>query len=142
MAPVRVLFVCVANSARSQMAETLARSIFGASAEVASAGSAPTRVNPLAVRVLAEIGLDASGQRSKAVADLPAAFLESLDYVVALCAEEVCPHVPARAKKLRWPLPDPALPAPSEAEALDRFRTARNAIRERLLGFKTELGLL
>src|SRR3546814_4196774 len=82
-----VLFLCVANSARSQMAEGLARTLLDDRATVASAGSQPSQVNPYAVEAMAEIGIDISGQHSKSVADIDPA---SVDVVVTLCAEEVC----------------------------------------------------
>ncbi len=86
--PRRVLFLCLANSARSQMAEGIARALAPAGVKVSSAGSAPTRLNPLAIRALAEIGVDISGQRSKSVDEIPPS---EVDVVVTLCAEEVCP---------------------------------------------------
>ena len=86
--PRHVLFLCVANSARSQMAEGIARALAPPSVKISSAGSRPSRVNPLAVKVLAEIGVDISGQTSKSVDDVPAA---DVDAVVTLCADEVCP---------------------------------------------------
>jgi arsenate reductase len=84
----RILFLCVANSARSQMAEGLARRLFGAKAEVMSAGSAPVGLNPFAVEAMAEVGIDISGHRSKSVDEIDPG---SLDMVITLCAEEVCP---------------------------------------------------
>src|SRR5437870_4130533 len=105
----RILFLCVANSARSQMAEGLARHMFGDRAVVASAGSAATGVNPHAIEALKEAGIDISAHRSKSVADLDAA---SFNTIVTLCAEEVCPVVPGRVARLHWPLPDPAKAPP------------------------------
>src|SRR5512146_3362024 len=86
--PRHLLFLCVANSARSQMAEGIARALAPAGVKVSSAGSAPSRLNPLAVRALAEIGLDISGQRAKGLDQIPPG---DVDAVVTLCAEEVCP---------------------------------------------------
>lgn len=135
----KLLFLCVANSARSQLAEGLARQAFP-NAEVRSAGSQPGRLNPHAVAVMRELGLDIASQSSKGIEDLPSGFVESVDYVITLCAEEVCPTLPSRARRLHWPLPDPATRQPiPEAEALDRFRAARDAIRERLHAFAKEL---
>ena len=91
-----LLFLCVANSARSQMAEGLARARFGGGVRVQSAGSAPSAVNPLAVRVMAEIGIDVSGQRSKHVETIDPA---TVDLVVTLCADEVCPALPGAARR-------------------------------------------
>ena len=100
-----LLFLCVANSARSQMAEGIARQLAGDRLPIQSAGSAPSRVNPLAVRALAEIGIDASGQRSKSVDEIDRS---TVDTVITLCAEEVCPVYLGSARRLHWPLPDPA----------------------------------
>src|SRR5207344_2002607 len=97
---------------RSQMAEGLARAMFGDRAEVASAGSVPTRVNPFAVAAMAEIGIDISAQRSKSVDEVGAG---DFDVIVTLCADEVCPIVPGAVKKLHWPMPDPAAAPPDQA---------------------------
>lgn len=135
----KLLFMCVANSARSQLAEGLARSVFP-SAEVQSAGSHPGKLNPYAVEVMKEIGIDISKHYSKSVDDLPPRFLATLDFVITLCAEEVCPMLVSKAKKLHWPNPDPATKEPlPEAEALRRFREARDAIHSRLKEFKREI---
>lgn len=136
----KILFMCVANSARSQLAEGLAKSIFGPSAEIQSAGSVPTKVNPLAIAVLNEIGIDISHNHSKIADNLPPKFLASLDYVITLCAEEVCPILVNKAKKLHWPLPDPAgHPELSHEEKLQLFRNTRDAIKEKLTTFGEEL---
>jgi arsenate reductase (thioredoxin) len=125
----RVLFLCVANSARSQMAQGLARAMLGADVVVESAGSAPSRLNPLAVEAMAEIGIDISGQRSKSVDEVDT---EGLDLVVTLCAEEVCPVLPRRVRRLHWPIPDPARGGLAQEEARAAFRAARDEIRSRL----------
>lgn len=127
-----ILFLCVANSARSQMAEGLAREIFGVKNKVQSAGSQPTRVNPHAVTVMAEAGIDISTQRSKSVDTIDPS---GIDLVITLCAEEVCPVMPGRVKQLHWPTPDPNPPGehePPEQEALARFRAARDQIRQHI----------
>lgn len=131
--PLRLLFLCVANSARSQMAEGLARHLFGHRVIVQSAGSAPTRVNPHAIAALAELGIDAGGHTSKLVDDIPA---DSIDLVITLCAEEVCPVYPGRVERLHWPLPDPAAAPPGEA--LQRFREVRDMLRAHLEAFGRE----
>ncbi len=123
----RTLFLCVANSARSQMAEGLARRLFGSRVAVESAGSRPSRVNPLAIEVMAEIGIDLTSHRSKAVDDLPR---DGVERVITLCAEEVCPVWLGPATRLHWPIPDPA----GEGESLERFRHARDEILARLVG--------
>lgn len=135
----KILFMCVANSARSQLAEGLARAVFPG-AEIESAGSHPGKLNPYAVTVMKEIGIDISKHYSKSVNDLSPKFLAGLDYVVTLCAEEVCPMLISKAKKLHWPHPDPATKEPvTEAEALRRFREARDAILRKLDEFKGQL---
>ena len=124
-----VLFLCVANSARSQMAEGIARALAGDRLRFQSAGSAPSRVNPLAVEVLAEIDIDISTSRSKNVDDIDA---DSVDTVITLCAEEVCPVYLGAARRLHWPLPDPAgHDEPAEA-SLARFREVRDELARRL----------
>jgi len=134
-----LLFLCVANSARSQMAEAIARSLVGAGVVVQSAGSEPSRLNPLATRALAEIGLDASSQRSKSVDEIDRA---SVDTVITLCAEEVCPVYLGAARRLHWPLPDPAAPGLAEEAALERFRTVRDELRRRISRWLAEEGML
>ena len=131
-----LLFLCVANSARSQMAEGLARARFGARAGVASAGSSPTAVNPLAVAALDEVGIDIRGQRSTSVGDVDPA---TVDVVVTLCAEEVCPVFPGRVRRLHWPMPDPAGVSGSETERLERFRSVRDEIARRIADLDAEL---
>ena len=134
-----LLFLCVANSARSQMAEGLARARFGESVNVQSAGSQPSRVNPLAIRVLAEIDIDITHHRSKSVTEIDPA---TVDVVVTLCAEEVCPVFLGKAKRLHWPLPDPAAAEGTGEERLARFRDVRDEIRSRLSDSFPDAGLL
>ncbi len=124
--PGSVLFLCVANSARSQMAEGLARKRFGDTMRVQSAGSEPSQVNPYAVEVMREVGVDLSTHHSKSVDTIDPA---SVDTVITLCAEEVCPVFLGKATRLHWPLPDPAskTPLPRE-ELLARFRAARDRL--------------
>jgi protein-tyrosine-phosphatase/catechol 2,3-dioxygenase-like lactoylglutathione lyase family enzyme len=129
--PTSLLFLCVANSARSQMAEGLARKRFGARLVVQSAGSTPTTVSPYAIEVLRELGIDLGAQRAKAVETIDAA---TVDTVITLCAEEVCPTFLGHARRLHWPIHDPASADPtlSRDELLARFRTARDQIQARL----------
>ncbi|NJL25871.1 MAG: arsenate reductase ArsC [Calothrix sp. SM1_5_4] len=141
--PVHILFLCVANSARSQLAEGLARAMFGKRAEVQSAGSEPSgRVQPWAVEVLKERGIDISENRSKSVDQLPPKFLAELEYVITLCAEEVCPMVISSAKRIHWPIPDPAAATATEEGKAEAFRSARDAIRSKLEDFARERGLI
>lgn len=136
-----ILFMCVANSARSQLAEGLARQIFP-NAEIESAGSHPGKLNPFAVQVMKEIGVDISKHYSKSYDNLSPKFIVNLKYIITLCAEEVCPVMSSQtAEKLHWPFPDPASKEPlPEEELLRRFREARDNIKTRLLEFKKELG--
>jgi arsenate reductase len=134
-----ILFLCVANSARSQLAEGLARAMFGTAANVESAGSEPCGyVRRGAVEALGEIGIDISQHRSKAIADVDAGFVRSLDYVVTLCADEVCPVLPSPAQRLHWPITDPARPAPDAETETARYREARDEIRALLERFARE----
>ncbi len=127
--PKGVLFLCVANSARSQMAEGIARSLAPAGVEVFSAGSNPGRLNPLAVEALAEIGIDLSGHRSKGMDEVPA---DTVEAVITLCADEVCPAWLGRAHRLHWGLPDPAATEGDDAARLQAFRTVRDELVRRL----------
>lgn len=129
VAPRGVLFLCAANSARSQLAEGIARSLAPQGVTVWSAGSRPTRVRPEAVAVLAEIGIDISHHHSKSVSDIPAA---GVDTVITLCGEEECPVFPGRARHLHWGLSDPVATGGSEAAPLDAFRRTRDELRRRL----------
>jgi arsenate reductase len=126
-----ILFLCVANSARSQMAEGLARMVLGDRATIQSAGSQPSRVNPYAIEVMREIGADLEGHTSKSVEGIDPA---TVDLVITLCAEEVCPVFLGQVRRLHWPIPDPASTDPtlSREELLRRFRAARDTIRSKL----------
>jgi protein-tyrosine-phosphatase len=127
--PKHILFLCVANSARSQMAEGIARALAPAGVKVSSAGSAPSSVNPLALEVLAEISIDISKQYSKSVADIPPA---DVDVVITLCAEEECPVFLGRAQRLHWGLPDPAATTGDPVVRLASFRLVRDELVRRL----------
>ena len=127
-----VLFLCVANSARSQLAEALARRRFGDDVSVFSAGSQPSgQVNPYAIRVLEEVGIDTRDLRSKAI---DAIDLDGMDLLVTLCAEEACPVVAARARRLNWAMPDPDRKDLDlgDEERLEIFRQTRDAIAQRI----------
>jgi arsenate reductase (thioredoxin) len=132
-----LLFLCVANAARSQMAEALARSLYGDRVRVQSAGSMATRVHTDAVAVMAEKNIDISTAKSKAAGSIDPG---SVDLVITLCAEEVCPIWPKRIEHLHWPLPDPA-GAPVE-DRLARFRTTRDEIERRLRELGKQRGWL
>jgi len=126
-----ILFLCVANSARSQMAEALARRRFGDAVRIQSAGSEPSRVNPYAVRALAEAGIDASGLHSKHVDTIDPA---SVDLVITLCAEESCPLFLGDAPRMSWAMPDPDRKHEElrDEQRLEHFRVTRDAIDKRL----------
>lgn len=128
-APRNVLFLCVANSARSQLAEGIARSLAPPGVRVSSAGSEPSQVNPLAIRVLDELGIDIRDQRSKSVDTIAP---EGVDAVVTLCAEEVCPVFLGKAHRVHWGLPDPAGAGRTDGERLQAFRDVRDELRRRL----------
>ncbi|MFW6031389.1 MAG: arsenate reductase ArsC [Myxococcota bacterium] len=136
--PHGVLFLCVANSARSQMAEGLARKMFGSRVAVQSAGSEPSQVNPYAIEVMREVGVDLTSHRSKSVQTIDPA---TVDTVITLCAEEVCPVFLGGARRIHWPIPDPASTDPSipREEMLTRFRAARDRIQEHLEGLDAVL---
>jgi len=129
LAPRHLLFLCVANSARSQMAEGIARALAPASVKISSAGSRPSTLNALAVKALAEIGIDISSHHSKTVNDIPT---EDVVAVVTLCAEEVCPVWLGKALRIHWGLPDPARVGGTDADRLQAFREVRDELRRRL----------
>lgn len=123
-----ILFLCVANAARSQMAEGLARALLPSAVHVASAGSEPGKLDSRAIAVMDEIGISIHNQRSKSVNELDA---RAFDCIITLCAEEVCPVVTgATPQRLHWPVPDPAN---SGSDELTAFRNIRDQLRERIL---------
>jgi arsenate reductase len=120
--PLHILFLCVANSARSQMGEGIARHLAPAQVQISSAGSTPTKVNPLAIVALSEIGIDITTNYSKSVESINPT---GIDVVITLCAEEVCPIFLGKAKRYHWGLPDPS-------SSLDSFRKVRDELFNRL----------
>jgi arsenate reductase len=134
--PIRVLFVCTGNSARSVMAEAMLRQHGGDAFVVHSAGTDPKGINPLTLQVLAEAGIDASDARSKSVTE----FLgQSFDYVVTVCdqARQVCPVFPGGGRSLHWGYEDPAAVEGTDEERLAAFRRTLIAISERTAQFAT-----
>ncbi len=129
LAPKGILFLCINNSARSQMAEGIARSVAPPHVTVRSAGSEPSAVRTEAVAVLRELGIDIGGARSKSVDEVPSA---GGDLVVTLCAEEVCPVYLGQAARLHWSLPDPAAVQGSDEKRLAAFRRVRDELRRRV----------
>jgi arsenate reductase len=130
--PTRVLFLCTHNSARSQMAEGWLRHLAGDRFEVASAGTEQTRVRPLAIRAMAEAGVDISAHQSKT---LDRFLREPWDVVITVCddANEACPLFPGGKRRLHWSFPDPSKAAGTEDEQLAAYRRVRDAIRERIV---------
>jgi arsenate reductase (thioredoxin) len=126
-----ILFLCVANSSRSQIAEGLTRHLLGSQVEVLSAGSQPTQINPHAIAALADIGIDITQQQAKSVDTID---LASIDLVITLCAEEVCPILPGEVKRLHWPIIDPAASSPdlTAEEIQSRFRSVRDQLMMRI----------
>lgn len=127
----RVLVLCTANSSRSQMAEGLMRHLAGDRVEVASAGTHPSTVNPLAIAAMQERGIDIRHHRSKHLSE----FLgQPWDTVLTVCdnAAENCPMFPGRAERIHWSFPDPAAAEGTEEEQLQVFREVRDTIETRL----------
>jgi arsenate reductase len=127
----RVLILCTGNSARSQMAEGLLRTLAGERMDIASAGTQPSVVNPLAIQAMRERGIDISGHRSKHLSE----FLDQpWDSVLTVCdaAAEHCPVFPGPAQRIHWSFPDPAAAAGSEEQRLQMFREVRDAIEAQL----------
>ena len=133
----RVLVLCTHNSARSQMAEGLLRALASDRFDVASAGTEATRVHPLAIRAMDELGIDLRGHSSKTVDRLLA---EPWDYVITVCdgASERCPLFPGRTTRLHWSFEDPSAAMGSEDERLAVFRRVRDALAARLRGWVGE----
>jgi len=127
----RVLFLCTHNSARSQMAEGLLRRLGGDRFEAHSAGTEATGVRPLAIRAMAELGIDISTQTSKT---LDPYVDQRFDYVITVCddANESCPIFPNTMHRLHWSLPDPSKATGSEAEQLAVYRKVRDDLRARI----------
>jgi len=133
----KVLFLCTGNSARSQMAEGFLKNLGAEHFEVYSAGIAPVGINPHAIRVMQEVGIDISNQTSDAV---NRELLDQVDLLITLCgdARESCPLVPVKVEKRHWSLEDPARAEGNESAVLEKFREIRDLIRgnveELLLG--------
>ncbi len=126
--PMTVLFICVNNSARSQMAEGLVNALHADRFEAVSGGSVPTRVHPAAIAAMAEIGIDISGHRSKSIDVFEG---RKIDLAVAVCDDEAkdCPFFPGARNTIHQAFPDPAACAGTDAEVLACFRKTRDEIR-------------
>ncbi len=130
--PDGILFMCVANSARSQMAEGLARTL--THRPVFSAGSEPSSVNPYAIAALAELGIDICGHESNG---LDAIDMSKVGMVITLCAEEVCPIVPGNVRTLHWPHTDPAGVEGDSEVVIASFRDVRDQLMLRISALLT-----
>lgn len=130
----KLMFVCTGNSCRSQMAEGFARGLGRDAWEVWSAGLEPKGVNPLAVKAMAEVGIDISGQTSDL---LDPDLMSRMDYIITLCgdAEEHCPVTPPNVHRAHWPLPDPARAKGTPEQVVATFRQVRDEIRRRVEEF-------
>lgn len=122
------LFMCVRNSARSLLAEAIARHVAPPGVTIQSAGSQPAFVRPQVIQVLEEAGISPEGLSSKSVEDIDSTGVEA---VVTLCADEVCPIYLGRAQRLHWSMPDPVVVEPKD-EMLDAFRKTRDELMKRL----------
>ena len=133
----RVLFVCLHNSARSQMAEGMLRAWAGDRYEVASGGTEARGVRPEAIAVMAELGIDISGHTSKTIEGFVS---QPWDWLIPVCEEacEACPYVPGAKAVLRWSFDDPAAASGSEAERLAEFRRVRDELTTRIRAFIAE----
>ncbi|WP_270330158.1 arsenate reductase (thioredoxin) [Lapidilactobacillus dextrinicus] len=134
----QIYFLCTGNSCRSQMAEGFARQILPADWRIASAGIETHGLNPLAVKVMAENGLDISSYQSKLI---DPQYLQTCDIVITLCgdARDRCPVVPATVTKIHWPLLDPAQATGTEVERLAVFRQVRDQIATRIQALAKEV---
>ncbi len=133
----KVLFLCVHNSARSQIAEAYLRQFGGDGFQVESAGLEPGKLNPVVVRALAEEGIDISEKKTQSVFELYKAG-RRYDYVITVCSREAadrCPIFPGITQRLHWPFPDPSTFTGTEAEVLGQVREVRDAIREKVRDF-------
>jgi arsenate reductase (thioredoxin) len=133
----RVLFVCIHNSARSQMAEAFLNNLAGGRFEAKSAGLEPGKLNPAAVEAMREIGIDISGNKTKSVFDFYKKG-EKFDYVVTVCdaaASGRCPVFPGARETMHWGFPDPAGFNGTDEEKLQKTREIRDQIKEKIEGF-------
>ncbi|HON59576.1 MAG TPA: arsenate reductase ArsC [Smithella sp.] len=130
----RILFLCTANSSRSQMAEGIANHFWGNQMEAFSAGTRASFVNPMALEVMKEIGIDISGYRSKNLSEFDG---QNFDYVITLCgdANEACPLYIGGTKKIHIGFDDPAKANGTQEERLNKFRRVRDEIKEKLADF-------
>jgi arsenate reductase len=140
MTPIRVLFLCTGNSARSIIGASLLRQMGGDAFDVYSAGTRPKGINPYTVRVLEPLGIDLSPERSKSVDEFAG---QSFDYVITVCdaAAEECPVLPGAPQRIHWSFPDPAAVEGSDGEKLAAFQRTVEGMRDRLAAFVAGLRL-
>jgi len=141
MEKIRILVVCVHNSARSQMAEEYIRKYGGNQVEVESAGLEPGRLNPLVIEVLQEEGIDISEKQTQSAFDLYKAG-KRYDYVITVCsaeAKERCPIYPGTKERLHWPFDDPSSFHGTRSAKLRKTRKVRDAIKEQVREFTSKL---
>jgi len=129
-----ILFLCTGNSCRSQMAEGFAKKMLSKDLKISSAEIEPMRINPIAVKVMQEVGIDISQQRSKNISEVP---IDKIDLVVTLCgdAAENCPVFPGKVKKIHWAIEDPAKAQGSEEEIAKVFRKVRDNIKSSIISY-------
>lgn len=134
----KVMFLCTGNSCRSQMAEGFAKRYGEGLLEVHSAGLLATRVHPVAVAVMKEVGIDISNQNSQ---EIDEGLLNQMDVIITLCghAEASCPATPPHIKRLHWPIDDPVGTIGIEEEIMNAFRMARDEIKKKLVQFIEEV---
>lgn len=134
----RVLILCTANSARSQMAEGLLRDIGGEDLEIYSAGSKPSQVNPYAIKAMEQRGIDISNHTSDSLTQY---LDQAFDYVITVCdnAAETCPVFPGKAERIHWSFPDPAAVTGDDARILQSFIDVRDGLETRLRAFVAQL---
>lgn len=135
---IKVIFLCTANSCRSQMAEGLARELGRGLIEPYSAGLFAAGIHPRAIAVMKEIGIDITGQISK---EIDENMLSKMDTVITLCsnAEEYCPRTPDWIKRIHWPIEDPVGTIGTEETIMNEFRKARDEIKKRIIEFLSEI---
>ena len=136
-----ILFLCVGNSARSQIAEAFAKELFPKDCLIFSAGSSPAGyVHPLAINTMQEIDIDISNQYSKSINDLEKGFINNLDFVITLCADEICPNLDTHknVSRIFWPNPDPVINNISSSHQEKVFSATRENIYKLLKSFFTE----
>ena len=129
-----ILFLCTGNSCRSQMAEGFAKKMLSKDLKIFSAGTEPKTIHPIAVKVMREVGIDISQQKSKNISEVP---IDKIDLVVTLCgdAAENCPILSGKIKKIHWEIEDPAKAQGSEEEIVKVFRKVRDNIKSCIISY-------